>query len=170
MPLNNPTDLASPAAIGSITPNTVAATTVNASAATASTSSTTGAIVTNGGVGVGGDVSVGGGLTANNITGYRPILSVTASKTFALSDAGTYQYCTNTGSITNTIPLNSVVAFPVGVEIENKKGGAGALLITATSGVSVLGDSGTALAIPLTLSRGCTLKKVASNTWILEGN
>lgn len=64
MPINNPTDLGSPAAIGSITPNTVAATTVNASSTTASTSTTTGAIVSLGGLGVGGNIFSGGSVNS----------------------------------------------------------------------------------------------------------
>lgn len=131
MPLNNPTDLASPPVIGSITPNAVFATTVS---------------------------------------GYRPIVSVAASKTFALSDAGTYQYCTNSSASTNTIPLNSAVAFPIGVEIENKKGGSGTLGIAASGGVSVLGDGGASITLPFLLSKGCTLKKVATDIWVLEGS
>ena len=108
----------------------------------------------------------------NNISiqGYRPIVSVTATKTFSLTDAGTYNYCTNAAAATMTVPLNSAVAFPIGSEIEIKKGGAGALSIAATAGVTINRDGGTAATLPLALTKGCTLKKVATDIWILEGS
>lgn len=111
-----------------------------------------------------------GATTPNAIKGYRPIVSTTASKTFALTDAGTYNYCTNAAAATMTVPLNSAVAFPIGSEIEVKKGAAGTLSIAATAGVTINRDGGTAATLPLALTKGCTLKKVATDTWILEGS
>ncbi|HRR40395.1 MAG TPA: hypothetical protein P5244_04080, partial [Syntrophales bacterium] len=54
-----------------------------------------------------------------------PIVNVTASKTLALTDAGTLQICTHASTaIDITVPPNSSVAFPVGTEIAIKMGGA----------------------------------------------
>ena len=102
--------------------------------------------------------------------GYRPNINSTASKTYTLSDAGTYYYCTNTTAITLTVPIDSSVSFPIGTEIENKKGGSGALSIDVQAGVSLLGDSGIVLTTPFSLVKGCCLKKVLINSWVLEGS
>ena len=109
--------------------------------------------------------------TSNKIViGYRPNINNTASKTYTLSDAGTYYYCTNTTAIILTVPIDSSVSFPIGTEIENKKGGSGALSIDVQAGASLLGDSGVVLTTPFSLSKGCCLKKVLINSWVLEGS
>ena len=105
-----------------------------------------------------------------SVIGYRPNINSTASKTYTLIDAGTYYYCTNTTAIILTVPIDSSVSFPIGTEIENKKGGSGALSIDVQAGVSLLGDSGVVLTTPFSLSKGCCLKKVLINSWVLEGS
>lgn len=96
------------------------------------------------------------------------IVAVTGSKTLALSDAGTFQRCTNGGTITVTVPANSNVAFPVGTEIEIYRGGAGAVNIGAASGVTLQCVSSTrAIADQYT---SAALKKLDTNVWTLQGN
>lgn len=109
-------------------------------------------------------------LDASSTTVYRSVISVTTSKTLALSDLGTYQYCTNTSAITVSIPLSGAVAFPVGAEIEIKKGGSGALSVGLISGVTLLGDGGATLTAPFSITKGATIKQVTNNTWVLEGS
>jgi uncharacterized protein YdbL (DUF1318 family) len=94
--------------------------------------------------------------------------TITASKTFALADAGVYQHCNNTSAINLTIPLNSSVAFPQWAEIDVSRNNTGAVSIDVASGVT-LRDGATTLTTPYSLLRGCTLKQVATNQWQLMG-
>lgn len=112
-----------------------------------------------------GTVQLDGKSTAT----YRGVVTVTATKTLVLGDAGTYQYCTNAAAITVTIPTNATAAFAIGSAIEVKKGGAGALSIAIIAGVILLRDNGATLATPFTLTKNAELKKVAVDSWILEG-
>ncbi|MDO4732460.1 MAG: hypothetical protein Q4B50_02945 [Bacillota bacterium] len=95
------------------------------------------------------------------------IVSVTSNKSLALTDAGTLQQVNSSSSRTITVPANSGVAFPVGTEIEILRYGSGAVTIAAVSGVT-LRCSETARTIEKQYS-GVSLKKLASNEWLLMG-
>ena len=66
-------------------------------------------------------------ITNNNQTG--------TAYTLALTDD--YITCTNASDVTVTVPLNSVVAFPVGKVITIEQGGVGQVIISPYSGVTV---------------------------------
>lgn len=96
---------------------------------------------------------------------YPDIVSVSANKTLALTDAGTVQKATAQATI--TIPPNSSVAFVIGTEI--------VVLSYTTSTVNVVAGSGVTLNskdAKLSLSgryAAATLKKIATDEWVLIG-
>ena len=97
------------------------------------------------------------------------IVTVTASKTLALSDAGTLQYSTAATAITITIPLNSSVAFPVGTEIEIMNYGGGAITIAQYSTSVTLNGSTSTTQIIADQYTGAVLKQVSANVWVAQG-
>ena len=97
------------------------------------------------------------------------IVAVTASKTLALSDAGTLQQCAGeSGGITVTVPASSAVAFPVGTEIELAEySGSHTTSIAAAEGVTIRSADGA-----LTIDgqyKAVSLKKMAADEWLLVG-
>ena len=96
------------------------------------------------------------------------IVSVTVSKTLSLSDAGTLQQVNSTSARTVTIPTNTSVAFPTGTEIEILRYGSGAVTLAAASGVTIT-CSETARTIADRYT-SVVLKKLSTNTWLLQGN
>lgn len=97
------------------------------------------------------------------------IVAVTASKTLALSDAGTLQQCAGeSGGITVTVPASSAVAFPVGTEIELAEySGSYTTAIAAAEGVTIHSADGA-----LTIDgqyKAVSLKKMAADEWLLVG-
>ena len=96
------------------------------------------------------------------------IVSVTANKTLALTDAGSLQKVEGSSPRTITIPTNSSAAFPTGTEIEILRYGSGAVSIAAASGVTIRCAETTH-----TIAKqygGVSLKKLAANEWLLMGN
>lgn len=91
------------------------------------------------------------------------IVSVTGSKTFALTDENKFQDVTANSSL--TVPLNSAVAFPVGTEIEGAIRDTITGTFVATGGVTIINKS--LIVAGLT---AFTLKKVATDTWLLTTN
>jgi hypothetical protein len=90
------------------------------------------------------------------------------SYTAVLGDKNTYIRFTNASPVTFTIPPNSSVAFPIDTVIEIEQAGAGALTVAAGSGVTINSRSA-----DLTLAGQYAvafLKKVATNTWTLNGD
>ncbi len=83
--------------------------------------------------------------------------------TLVASDSGKVIEITKETANTLTIPLNSAVAFPVGTRIYLKQGGAGAMSITATGGVTLVQRSGT-LVIGAA-GHLAVLLKTATDTW-----
>ena len=69
------------------------------------------------------------------------LVSVTASKTLALSDANTEQDYNSTSPGTITIPTNATVALPVGTVISYRQIGTGALTVAAAAGVTLNGTA-----------------------------
>lgn len=96
------------------------------------------------------------------------IVSVTASKTLALTDAGTLQQVNSTSNLTITIPANDSVAFPTGTEIELVRWNTGTVTIAAASGVTLV-SANSKVKIATRYSCAC-LKKIATNTWLLVGD
>lgn len=96
------------------------------------------------------------------------IVSVTSSKTLALSDAGTFQRANSGSEIQIKIPLNSSVAFPTGTEIEIMQYGTGPVSVTAASGVTIVSVS--SLRYISTRYATAGLKKMSTDTWLLSGS
>lgn len=90
------------------------------------------------------------------------------SYTLKLSDMGKMVECTNASAITLTVPPNSSVAFSTGCVIGVHQGGAGAITITAGSGVTI--NSAGSLVDTNGQYAEVFLRKVAINTWVLTGN
>jgi len=68
-----------------------------------------------------------------------------------------------------TVPANASVAYPVGYSIEVWQLGAGQTTIVADSGVTILYHASNTLKLKGQNS-GCSLRKVATNTWRLIGD
>lgn len=108
-------------------------------------------------------------VTFSSVTAYRPIVTETGtSKTLALSDANTFQQCSNASTQTITIPPNADVAFPTGTEVEFFQEGAGTVTIAAGSGVTIR-SSGSLLSTSGQYV-GAVAKKIDTNEWVLVGN
>ncbi len=104
--------------------------------------------------------------SASNGYAERSIVSVSGSKTLALTDRGTKQMCSSASAITITVPPNSSVAFPTGTEIDVFRNGAGTVTMVAGSGVTIR----TAGALAITAQwRAAHLTKIATDEWILIG-
>lgn len=98
----------------------------------------------------------------------KEIDEITNNYTLVLEDAATILNCNSGSAITITIPLNAVVAFPVGSEIAFIRKNTGAVTIAGSAGVTVSsadskykikGQYGTAAVL-----------KVAENEWVLAGS
>lgn len=98
-------------------------------------------------------------ITANNQIG--------TTYTLVLTDAGKVIECNNASPIALTVPPNSSVAFPVGTVIEVWMQGAGAITITAGSGVTIR-SPGSDLIIN-TQYATAVLRKRATDEWVLDG-
>lgn len=114
------------------------------------------------------------GATSNflgTITGARTIgTSITASsQTLALSDANQFISCSNAGVTMNvSVPANATVAFPISTEIDLFQEGVAQLNVNPSGGVTFLcKNNNHKLAAQYT---SCTLKKIASDTWLLVGD
>lgn len=88
--------------------------------------------------------------------------------TLALTDAGRLVTLSNSGAITLTVPPNSSVAFPVGAVVVIAQLGAGLVTVAAGAGVTVSQVAGTLKL--LGQYSVATLRKVAVNTWLLNGD
>jgi hypothetical protein len=92
----------------------------------------------------------------------------TASYTLALTDANKLVEMNVATANNLTVPLNSVVAFPVGTQILLSQYGAGQTTVVATGGVTI-NSSGGKLKLNTQYS-GATLIKIATNEWYLFGD
>lgn len=100
------------------------------------------------------------------------LIDVAVDRTFGLADAGTVQRYTSATARTLTIPLNSIVAFPIGTEIEVYQKGTGLVTISKSAGVVFEARNKTN---PVTiLSAGLFswigLKKTDADTWTVRGD
>jgi hypothetical protein len=92
----------------------------------------------------------------------------TVSYTLALSDADKLVEM-NVASANNlTVPLNSVIPFPIGTKVDLTQYGAGQTTVVATGGVTVR-SAGGALKLAAQYS-GATLVKIATDEWYLFGD
>jgi hypothetical protein len=98
-----------------------------------------------------------------------PIASQSANtKTLALTDNGSYVRCSNSTTMTITIPANATVAFPTGAEMVFFQVGAGNVQFANAAGVTV--NSKESLVNLTGQYSAATLKKIATNTWDLIGD
>jgi hypothetical protein len=110
-----------------------------------------------------------GATTPLQIQGYRPINTQTGiSYTLVLGDSGQMVTLNNASSITLTVPTNASVAFPVGTEVDLTQLGAGQVSVAGSGGVTI--DSYSGYLKIAGQYAGATLKKIATDTWILVGN
>lgn len=104
----------------------------------------------------------------------RNVVSVTStgSVTLGTTHQNAFLYCTNSSTVTFTIPPNSTTAFPTGTEIQFWRGDA-SVVVTEGSGVTLNGHDGTnaitSTATIGTAHTGCCIKKVATDTWVCFG-
>jgi hypothetical protein len=121
------------------------------------------------------EVSLAGAeaLTNKTLTDPKITLSVNAQTgttyTLDLTDAHKKITMANASANTLTIPTNASVAFPVGSVIGVTMLGAGATTVDGDTGVTVNGVSGGGAAISAQYT-GVTLTKLATDTWLMEGN
>lgn len=107
-----------------------------------------------------------------SITGAKLSTSIrtpVASDVAVLGDANNVVQMDVGSANTFTVPPNSSVAFPVGSSIEVWQKGVGQTTITAGSGVTILYNAAHTLKLAAQHS-GCSLRKVATDTWRLVGD
>lgn len=93
----------------------------------------------------------------------------TTSDAFILADAGGAVHGANASAITQTIPTNASVAFPVGTTILVRQTGAGAITITPAGGVTL--RNGLLTAKTAGQYKGSiALHKIGTDEWYLDGN
>lgn len=109
-----------------------------------------------------------GATTPIQAQAYRPINTQTGTTyTLVLGDDGKMVTLSNASAITLTVPPNSSVALPVGAEVDLAQLGAGQVTVAPGAGVTVSSFQ-SKLAIAGQYA-GATLKKTATNTWLLLG-
>lgn len=95
------------------------------------------------------------------------IVSVTANKTLASSDAGCMLMVDSLSDLTITLPANANVSLAVGTEVEVMRYGTGAVTFEPATDVTLLSAGG---ADTIADQYGCAcLKKVDTNEWVLAG-
>ncbi|MGE7136047.1 hypothetical protein ACQKIE_00240 [Luteibacter sp. NPDC031894] len=93
----------------------------------------------------------------------------TTSDTFVLADAGGAVHGANASAITQTIPTNASVAFPVGTTILVRQTGAGAITVTPDSGVTLRNGQATAKTAGQ-YKGSIALHKIGTDEWYLDGS
>ena len=96
----------------------------------------------------------------------RKRLTVSASRSLALSDEGRALYCSNSAAITLTVPANADAAFPVGTEITVFRRGSGLVQFAAAENVTLYCAGAASIGSRYASVR---LKKWDTNVWSLEG-
>ncbi len=125
------------------------------------------------GVGSDGQVLVGESTTPEGVAYtsspriFRPIVIVPTGKTFALTDANTFQKSTSASALDFVIPTNTEVAFPIGTEIEIYQEGIGTVSFALNLGVTL---NSIAFNRDISAQFGAViLKKTDTDTWALIG-
>ena len=88
--------------------------------------------------------------------------------TLALTDTSRILFCTNTATLTITIPLNSAVAFLQGATIDVVQGGAGKVTIAGAGGVT-LNSNGSFFSTKGQYALVSVIKTNATDTWLAFG-
>ncbi len=106
--------------------------------------------------------------SSNTLQGYRPINAQTGTTySLVLSDAGKCITLSNASAITLTIPTNASVAFAVGTEIDLAQIAAGQVTVSPAVGVTVVSLFSY---VKFSAQGACaTIKKLATDTWLLTG-
>jgi lysophospholipase L1-like esterase len=89
------------------------------------------------------------------------------SDTLALTDAGQTVETTSASAVTETVPANSTVAFPIGTVIQLYQSGAGQVTVTAAGGVTLRAPGGAKTRVQYST---VTLRKRATDEWIVSGD
>jgi hypothetical protein len=112
----------------------------------------------------GDPVAAGAGIAVagNEVSQNWPITTRTADYTLALGDAFSVIRMNVAIAHAVTVPTNSVVAFPVGTEIEIGQTDVGKTTIVAGAGVTINAPDGVAYDLRFRYGR---LRKTATNTW-----
>lgn len=97
---------------------------------------------------------------------FEVVTESTTARVLALTDARKYIRCTNGSASTVTVPPQSSVAWESDTEIIVERAGAGSLTIVAGAGVTL--RSPRTLVADVRYS-AVTLKRVASNEWVVAG-
>lgn len=108
-------------------------------------------------------------LGTNPVISYGTNAQTGTTYTLALTDGNGVVTVSNASAQTVTIPTNAAVAFPIGTLIRIIMLGAGVTTVDGNTGVTVNGVSGGGAAISAQYT-GVTLLKIATDTWIMEGN
>jgi hypothetical protein len=87
--------------------------------------------------------------------------------TLVLADAGKVIECNNASAITETVPPNSSVAFPVGTIIEFCQVGAGQVTLAAGAGVTLRNPHGLKTAVQWSTVK---IRKRATDEWVVSGD
>lgn len=91
----------------------------------------------------------------------------TDSFTFELNDAQKIVKANKATALTGTVPLNSVVAFPIGTVIQALQTGAGQLTIAATGGVTFRTPSGLIVEVQY---GSAYLLKIGTDEWVVSAD
>jgi hypothetical protein len=109
-----------------------------------------------------------------NSIGYLNLPQNAQSSNYSLvnADRGKHVYSTNAGAQTITVPTNATAAIDVGAAITIVNNGTTAITFTTTGTTVYKAGTSTAWASGGTLGvRGmCTLIKVATDTWFINGS
>lgn len=109
-------------------------------------------------------VATGGGGSSLPV-----VQTFTGAKTLALTDINTYNVSQDASSQAVTLPAQSAVAWTADAEIHIERGAAGAVTITAASGVQINGTVAGTFTLGAQYSV-VTLKRKAADLWTLFGN
>lgn len=108
-------------------------------------------------------------MSTIKVTSYIAPSTQTAAFTFALGQEVSGVVFDSASAAIATIPLNSTVAFPVGVQIPIVGVGVGQLSIAPVSGSVTLTSADSKRKLRVTGS-GATLWQTALNVWVLLGD
>lgn len=105
--------------------------------------------------------------TTGNVISHILTSTLTGNYTLVLADDGTIIQMNVASANTVTVPLNSSVAFPVGTQIIIQQAGAGQTTIVATGGVTLNATPGLKLRAQFS---GAVCIKYASDAWFVFGD
>lgn len=90
-----------------------------------------------------------------------------SSYTLVLADAGKLVVHSHTAPSVTNIPTNATVPFKIGTRIGLRRGGAGTMVVTALSGVTLVAAGRPKLRVQGSVA---TLEKTDTNEWTLYGD